>query len=126
MIFFKQQPSQLIKIIGTLFVLAVLTYLHVMTPPSIAIVEIIGVDKLAHLLLFFFTMIWFVNITPKPYWNVVGCLLVFFGLVLEWLQMQFLPERSFEWLDWFADSLGVVVCVSLWRLLINKLSNSSV
>ena len=126
MIFFKQQPSQLIKIIGTLFVLSVLTYLHFMTPPSIAIVEIIGVDKLAHLLLFFFTMIWFVNITPKPYWNVVGCLLVFFGLVLEWLQMQFLPERSFEWLDWFADFLGVVVCIYLWHFLMNKLVNSSV
>ncbi len=126
MIFFKQQPSQLIKIIGTLFVLAVLTYLHVMTPPSMAMVEIVGVDKLAHLLLFFFTMIWFVNITPKPYWNVVGCLLVFFGLVLEWLQMQFLPERSFEWLDWFADFLGVVVCIYLWHFLMNKLVNSSV
>ena len=126
MIFFKQQPSQLIKIIGTLFVLAVLTYLHIMTPPSMAMVEIVGVDKLAHLLLFFFTMIWFVNITPKPYWNVVGCLLVFFGLVLEWLQMQFLPERSFEWLDWFADFLGVVVCIYLWHFLMNKLVNSSV
>ncbi len=126
MIFFKQQPSQLIKIIGTLFVLAVLTYLHVMTPPSMAMVEIVGVDKLAHLLLFFFTMIWFVNITPKPYWNVVGCLLVFLGLVLEWLQMQFLPERSFEWLDWFADFLGVVVCIYLWHFLMNKLVNSSV
>ena len=126
MIFFKQQPSQLIKIIGTLFVLAVLTYLHVMTPPSMAMVEIVGVDKLAHLLLFFFTMIWFVNITPKPYWNVVGCLLLLYALILEWMQMQFFPGRSFEWLDWFANFLGLVLSISLCHFLMNKLFNSSV
>ena len=126
MIFFKQQPYRLIKIIGTLFVLAILTYLHFMTPPSIGMVEIVGVDKLAHFLLFFFTMIWFVNITPKPYWNVVGCLLLLYALILEWMQMQFLPERSFEWLDWFADFLGLVLSISLCHFLMNKLFNSSV
>ena len=126
MIFFKQQPPRFIKIFGTIFVLAILTYLHFMTPPSIGIEDIAGIDKLAHLLMFFLTMIWFVNITPNPYWNVIGCLLVFFGLVLEWMQMQFFPGRSFEWSDWFADFLGVVVSVSLWRFLINKLFNSTV
>ena len=126
MIFFKQQPPRFIKIIGTIFVLSILTYLHFMKPPSIGIESIVGIDKLAHLLMFFLTMIWFVNITPNPYWNVIGCLLVFFGLVLEWMQMQFFPGRSFEWFDWFADFLGVVVSVSLWRFLKNKLFNSSV
>ena len=126
MIFFRQQPSRLIKIIGTLFVLAILTYLHFMTPPSIGIEGFVGIDKLAHLLMFFITMIWFVNITSNPYWNVVGCLLVFYALILEWMQMQFFPARSFEWLDWFADFLGVVVSIFIWRLLTNKFFNSSV
>ena len=126
MIFFKQQPPRFIKIIGTIFVLSILTYLHFMKPPSIGIESFVGIDKLAHLLMFFLTMIWFVNITTNPYWNVIGCLLVFFGLVLEWMQMQFFPGRSFEWSDWFADFLGVVVSISLWRFFINKLFNSSV
>ena len=126
MIFFKQQPPRFIKIIGTILVLAILTYLHFMTPPSIDIEDIVGIDKLAHLLMFLLTMIWFVNVTSKPYWNVVGCLLVLYALILEWMQMQFFPERSFEWLDWFADFLGVVVSISLWRFFINKLFNSSV
>ena len=126
MTFFKQQPPRFIKIIGTIFVLSILTYLHFMKPPSIGIESFVGIDKLAHLLMFFLTMIWFVNITPNPYWNIIGCLLVFFGLVLEWMQMQFFPERSFEWLDWFADFLGVVVSISLWRFLTYKFFNSSV
>jgi VanZ family protein len=126
MIFFKQQPPRFIKIFGTIFVLAILTYLHFMTPPSIGIEDIAGIDKLAHLLMFFLTMIWFVNVTSNPYWNVIGCLLVLYALILEWMQMQFFPGRSFEWLDWFADFLGVVVSISLWRFLIYKLFNSSV
>ena len=126
MILLKQQPPRFIKIIGTILVLAILTYLHFMTPPSIDIEDIVGIDKLAHLLMFLLTMIWFVNVTSKPYWNVVGCLLVLYALILEWMQMQFFPERSFEWLDWFADFLGVVVSISLWRFFINKLFNSSV
>jgi VanZ family protein len=126
MILLKQQPPRFIKIIGTILVLAILTYLHFMTPPSIDIEDIVGIDKLAHLLMFLLTMIWFVNVTSKPYWNVVGCLLVLYALILEWMQMQFFPGRSFEWLDWLADFLGVVVSISLCRFLINKLSNSSV
>jgi VanZ family protein len=126
MIFLKQQPPRFIKIIGTIFVLAILTYLHFMTPPSIGIEDIVGIDKLVHLLMFLLTMIWFVNVTSKPYWNVVGCLLVLYALILEWMQMQFFPGRSFEWLDWFADFLGVVVSISLWRFLTNKFFNSSV
>ena len=126
MILLKQQPPRFIKIIGTILVLAILTYLHFMTPPSIDIEDIVGIDKLAHLLMFLFTMIWFVNVTSRPYWNVVGCLLVLYALILEWMQMQFFPGRSFEWLDWLADFLGVVVSISLCRFLINKLSNSSV
>ncbi len=124
--FSNQQPPRFVKIFGTIFVLAILTYLHFMKPPSIGIEGFVGIDKLAHLLMFFLTMIWFVNITPNPYWNVIGCLLVFFGLVLEWMQMQFFPGRSFEWSDWFADFLGVVVSISLWRFFKNKIFNSSV
>ncbi len=124
--FSKQQPPRFVKIFGTIFVLAILTYLHFMTPTSIGIEGIVGIDKLAHLLMFFLTMIWFVNITLNPYWNIIGCLLVLYALILEWMQMQFFPERSFEWLDWFADFLGVVVSISLWRFFINKLFNSSV
>ena len=126
MTFFKQQPPRLIKIFGTIFVLAILTYLHFMTPPSIDIDDTVGIDKLVHLLMFFITMIWFVNITSNTYWNVVGCLLLLYALILEWMQMQFFPARSFEWLDWFADFLGVVVSISLWRFLTNKFFNSSV
>ena len=79
MTFFKQQPPRLIKIFGTIFVLAILTYLHFMTPPSIDIDDTVGIDKLVHLLMFFITMIWFVNITS----NLFGDARPFAAILLE-------------------------------------------
>jgi len=35
--------------------------------------------------------------------------LIFYGLMLEWIQMAFFPLRSFEWMDWLFDALGVLV-----------------
>ena len=29
--------------------------------------------------------------------------------MLEWMQMAFFPLRSFEWMDWLFDALGVLV-----------------
>jgi len=43
--------------------------------------------------------------------------LVFFGLLLELMQMGFFIHRSFEWFDWIADSIGVIVgffTISKW------------
>jgi hypothetical protein len=29
--------------------------------------------------------------------------------MLEWIQMAFFPLKSFEWMDWLFDALGVLV-----------------
>ena len=111
------------KIIGSFLVLVFLIYLHFMQPPAVDI-NINQIDKLAHLLIFFFTMMWFMYITKK--WLLAAVTLVLLGLILEWIQMNFIINRSFDWLDWIADGIGIVICFLLIPVLIDKYFDSSV
>ncbi len=113
------------QIIGSFLILVLLIYLHFMQPPSIDI-SLTLVDKLAHFLMFFFTMMWFMYVTPKPHQLLVGVSLILFGLVLEYIQMNFLPDRTFEWLDWIADGIGVVLSFFIVLVLTDKFFDSSV
>ena len=71
-------------------------------------------------------MMWFMYVTAKPHQLLVGVSLILFGLVLEYIQMNFLPDRTFEWLDWIADGIGVVLCFFIVRVLTDKFFDSSV
>ena len=111
------------KITGSFLILGFLTYLHFMQPPSIDI-GLTLFDKLLHFLMFFFTMMWFMYITKK--WLVAAFFLIILGLILEWIQMNFILNRSFDWLDWVADGIGIVICFLLLPALIDKYFDSSV
>ncbi len=111
------------KITGSFLILGFLTYLHFMQPPSIDI-ELALFDKLLHFLMFFFTMMWFMYITKK--WLASAFLLIILGLILEWIQMNFILNRSFDWLDWIADGAGILICFLLLPFLIDKYFDSSV
>ena len=113
------------QIIGSFLILVLLIYLHFMQPPSIDI-SLTLVDKLAHFLMFFFTMMWFMYVTPKTHQLLVGVSLILFGLVLEYIQMNFLTDRTFEWLDWVADGIGVVLSFFIVPVLTDKFFDSSV
>ena len=111
------------QITGSFLILGFLSYLHVMQPPSIN-VELILFDKLIHFLMFFFSMMWFMFITKK--WLMAAVLLILLGLVLEWIQMNYISNRSFDWFDWIADGTGIVICFLLLPVLIDKYFDSSV
>ena len=111
------------KITGSFLILGFLTYLHFMQPPSIDI-ELTFFDKLLHFLMFFFTMMWFMYITKK--WLVAAFSLIILGLILEWIQMNFILNRSFDWFDWIADGAGILICFLLLPFLIDKYFDSSV
>ena len=111
------------QITGSFLILGFLVYLHFMQPPSIDI-ELILFDKLLHFLMFFFTMMWFMYITKK--WLVAAVSLILLGLVLEWIQMNYIINRSFDWFDWIADGIGVVICFLLLSVLVDKYFDSSV
>ncbi|MEN9963458.1 MAG: VanZ like family [Bacteroidota bacterium] len=38
----------------------------------------------------------------------IGIIVAFWGLATEYIQLQ-VPGRSFEWMDWLADSVGVLL-----------------
>ena len=112
------------QIIGSFLILSLLNYLHFMQPPSLNVISFILVDKLAHFFMFFFTMMWFMYVSKK--WLVTAVSLLLLALVLEWIQMNYIINRSFDWFDWIADGIGIVLCFLLLPVLIDKYFDSSV
>ena len=112
------------QIIGSFLILSLLSYLHFMQPPSLDVISFTQVDKLAHFLMFFFTMMWFMYVSKK--WLVSAVSLLLLALVLEWIQMNYIINRSFDWFDWIADGIGIVLCFLLLPVLIDKYFDSSV
>ena len=112
------------QIIGSFLILSLLSYLHFMQPPSLDVISFTLADKLAHFLMFFFTMMWFMYVSKK--WLVTAVSLIFLALVLELIQMNYIINRSFDWFDWIADGIGIVLCFLLLPFLIDKYFDSSV
>ena len=112
------------QIIGSFLILSLLSYLHFMQPPSLNVISFALVDKLAHFFMFFFTMMWFMYVSKK--WLVTAVSLIFLALVLELIQMNYIINRSFDWFDWIADGIGIVLCLLLLPFLIDKYFDSSV
>jgi len=111
------------QLTGSVLILGLLIYLHFMQPPSIDI-GLTLFDKLFHFLMFFFTMMWFMYITKN--WLASAFSLIILGLVLEWMQMNYIINRSFDWFDWIADGAGILICFLLLPVLIDKYFDSSV
>ena len=112
------------QIIGSFLILSLLSYLHFMQPPSLDIISFTLADKLAHFFMFFFTMMWFMYVSKK--WLVTAVSLLLLALVLELIQMNYIINRSFDWFDWIADGIGIVLCFLLLPVLIDKYFDSSV
>ena len=112
------------QIIGSFLILSLVSYLHFMQPPSLDVISFTMVDKLAHFLMFFFTMMWFMYVSKK--WLVTAVSLLLLALVLELIQMNYIINRSFDWFDWIADGIGIVLCFLLLPVLIDKYFDSSV
>jgi len=113
----------LFQIIGSFLILGLLVFLHFMQPPTVD-VQLNLIDKLLHFLMFFFTMMWFMYITKK--WLIASVSLILLGLILEWIQMNYIINRSFDWFDLVADTMGIVICFRLLPFLIDKYFDSSV
>ena len=115
--YIQNKPKSVQNIISVLIVLF-LAILHFITPPEVATLDsLMQVDKLIHFLMFFLTTSWFSLIYGDKHKIILISSLVFFGLFLELMQMQFFIFRSFEWFDWLADSIGVIVgffTISKW------------
>ena len=112
------------QIIGSFLILSLVCYLHFMQPPSLDVISFTLLDKLAHFLMFFFTMMWFMYVSKK--WLVTAVSLLFLALLFVWIQMNYIINRSFDWFDWIADGIGIVLCFLLLPVLIDKYFDNSV
>ncbi|PHX92360.1 MAG: hypothetical protein CK532_03290 [Flavobacteriales bacterium] len=101
------------KTLGVLLGIAVLCLLPVpdlKTIPKIPWLGILGIDKWAHFVLYFFLYrIWSLeNTNPlKNTWKVV-LLSISFGASIEFLQDLYVRNRAAEWADFFADFSGLL------------------
>lgn len=115
--YFQNLSKGIQNFISILLVLSI-AVLHFMNPPDIETFDsLIGIDKLVHFLMFFFLTSWFVMIYKYSHKFILLSYLVIYGLLLELMQMGFFIHRSFEWFDWIADSIGVIVgffTISKW------------
>ena len=96
------------KILFSIIIVATVTYLHVMTTPSIEIDTFISIDKAAHIIIFYFLGLWFFLNINKDYSLILMILLCIYALSMEFLQMN-LSYRRFEWFDWAADVFGLLL-----------------
>ena len=91
-----------------LFILAIIGTL-VLTlgiPTGLAKTGLIN-DKVAHASTFFVLAFLYSHTLGYKYGLQVILLLTAFGLMIELIQ-YFLPWRSFSWLDWLADIVGII------------------
>jgi hypothetical protein len=80
-------------------------------------IEMIKPDKLIHAIMFGVQAFLFIlpykkgKTEPKVFRRntiFIGIIVAFWGLVTEYIQLK-VPGRSFEWMDWLADSVGVML-----------------
>ncbi|MDG2297299.1 MAG: VanZ family protein [Gammaproteobacteria bacterium] len=106
MIRFLSRPTQYLL---TFFLLLLTATLHFINPPPIEVSPIFGIDKFLHFLMFFSLSLWSCFVFSRERIKLFIIFLILYGLMLELMQMAFFPLRSFEWMDWLFDALGVLV-----------------
>lgn len=94
------------KIVVSFFIFSMGIYLHLMQVPDIDIETSFSIDKLAHIAFFYLSSLWFFLIVRPDKAIVIIIFMTVYAFSLELLQMSTV-HRTFEWLDWFADMLGI-------------------
>lgn len=96
-------------------------YLSLIKVPSIGI-EIANIDKAHHSFAYFMlTLTWllaFYKKQNKKYVIVISCIL--FGIIIEVLQYLLTTYRTGDYLDVFANSLGVLLALVIFNLFFRK------
>ena len=103
-----QDVSKNSNLLLSVIIIFIVTYLHVMATPSIEIATFISIDKVAHMVIFYFVGLWFFLITKQDHSFILMVLLCMYALTMELLQMS-ISNRSFDWFDWCADVFGLLL-----------------
>ena len=111
-------------------IIMLVTFLSFFKPPSTDLNDVPGIDKLVHTGMYFVmaSMLWWEfykgqKKTQAPIWHVwVGALLcpLIYGGLVELLQEFFTQHRGGEWLDFAANSAGVVIAAVIGYYFLQK------
>ena len=77
----------------------------------------IGFDKWVHIGFFAVLIIlwnWAANSTKRSYTILIMASAIAYGLLVEYVQHNFIPNRGFDIGDWIADIAGSCVGMGLW------------
>ena len=94
------------KIVVSFFIVSMGVYLHLMQFPDVDIDTSFSIDKLAHIAFFYLSSLWFFLIVRNDQAIVIVIFMAVYAFSLELLQMT-VAYRTFEWLDLFADVVGI-------------------
>ena len=94
------------RIVVSLFIVTMGVYLHLMQVPDVGIDTSFSIDKLAHIAFFYVSSLWFFLIVRNDQAIVIVIFMAVYAFSLELLQMT-VAYRTFEWLDLFADIVGI-------------------
>ena len=101
-----QDISKNLNVLLSIIIIINVIILHTMSTPQIETFSFF--DKFSHVVIFYITGLWFFLIFRQDYWLILMTLLCILALSMEFLQMN-LSYRSFEWFDWVADVLGLLL-----------------
>ena len=94
------------RIVVSFFIVTMGVYLHLMQVPDVDIDTSFSIDKLAHIAFFYVSSLWFLLIARNDQAIVIVIFMAVYAFSLELLQMT-VAYRTFEWLDLFADVVGI-------------------
>ena len=94
------------RIVVSFFIVTMGVYLHLMQVPDVDIDTSFSIDKLAHIAFFYLSSLWFFLIVRNDQALVIVIFMAVYAFSLELLQMT-VAYRTFEWLDLFADVVGI-------------------
>ena len=122
--------------IAWFFIVATLTLMPGSDVPKVGWLDSIkNLDKFVHAVLFggltfLFMLPYFKSgfsfLQKRNYLIRVSLAAIVWGITVEFIQRFYIPGRSFELLDWAADSLGVVIAFWICIKVIKKEANKRV
>jgi hypothetical protein len=78
-------------------------------------------DKWVHVSLFaVLIVVWCWALQTSARLKVLVITAVVYGIFVEWVQHNFVANRSFDWGDWTADVVGTLVGLLVWNRYIKK------
>lgn len=84
--------------------------------PSIGWFQIYQVDKLVHIVIFgLLCFLWCRALINKKYFLLMVLLMCCYGIIMEFVQENYIPNRSFDVGDIYADCLGSLAALLLLK-----------